>query len=264
ASTSPPLLAAAAGPTSPHTATIPDPDLIQLFVEEAKEELAKIEQQFPIWDHNPLDSDALLIVRRSFHTLKGSGRMVNARAISDFAWAIENLLNRILEGTLQRSPAVLQTLREAIASLPQLITDLEAGRSDRTDLTPLATRAHALASGREEAAVAATSATTTSTPAMARAPEATSASAFHYVEMPPVAAAAAPVAATPAAAPRVPEPPEPDAALREIYARETASHVSIVRAWMARERRVGGPHVLPEEVYRACHTLVGSSTMAEA
>src|SRR5579863_2680387 len=209
AATSPPLLAAAAGPTSPHTATIPDPDLIQLFVEEAKEELAKIEVQFPIWDHSPLESDALLIVRRSFHTLKGSGRMVNARAISDFAWAIENLLNRILDGTLQRSPAVLQTLREAIASLPQLISELEAGSADRTDLTPLASRAHALASGREEAAVAATSATTVSTPAVARAPDATSPSAIHYLEMPqaltPVAAeapAATPAAATPAAAPR--------------------------------------------------------------
>jgi chemotaxis protein histidine kinase CheA len=37
-----------------------------------------------------------------------------------------------------------------------------------------------------------------------------------------------------------------------------------VRGWLARERRIGGPHVLPEEVYRACHTLAGSSTMAEA
>src|SRR3984957_16430652 len=249
AATSPPLLAAAAGPTSPHTATIPDPDLIQLFVEEAKEELAKIAGRFSFWDHSPLESDALLIVRRSFHTLKGSGRMVNARAISDFAWAIENLLNRILEGTLQRSPAVLQTLREAIASLPQLITELESGSADRTDLAPLASRAHALASGREEAA-AASSATITSTPAAGRQPDA-----------PPPAPPPAPA---PAAAPRPPETAEPDAALREIYARETASHVSMVRAWMARERRVGGPHVLPEEVYRACHTLVGSSTMAEA
>src|SRR5580692_3743326 len=147
----PPMLAAGGAIASPHTATLPDPDLIQLFVEEAKEELEKIQQQFPIWDHNPLESEALLVVRRSFHTLKGSGRMVNARAISDFAWAIENLLNRILDGTLQRSPAVLQTLREAIASLPQLITELESGSADRTDLAPLASRAHALASGREEA-----------------------------------------------------------------------------------------------------------------
>ena len=137
----PPMLAAGAAIASPHTETLPDPDLIELFVEEAKEEVAKIEQQFPIWDHNPLESDALLVVRRSFHTLKGSGRMVNARAISDFAWAIENLLNRILDGTLQRSPAVLQTLRAAIAGLPQLIAELESGSPDRSDLAPLAARA---------------------------------------------------------------------------------------------------------------------------
>jgi chemosensory pili system protein ChpA (sensor histidine kinase/response regulator) len=242
----PPMLAAGAAIASPHTATLPDPDLIQLFVEEAKEELEKIQQQFPIWDHSPLESDALLVVRRSFHTLKGSGRMVNARAISDFAWAIENLLNRILDGTLQRSPAVLQTLRAAIAGLPQLIAELESGSSDRTDMTALAARAHALASGREEIAAA-------SIPQAPTPPDATPASAVYRVEPP-----------KPAAAPIEVAPPEPDTALREIYARETASHVSLVRGWLARERRIGGPHVLPEEVYRACHTLAGSSTMAEA
>ena len=39
-------------------------------------------------------SDALVTVRRSFHTLKGSGRMVGARDLGEFAWSIENLLNR--------------------------------------------------------------------------------------------------------------------------------------------------------------------------
>ena len=255
--TPPPLLAAAAGAASLHDETIPDPDLIQLFVEEAKEELAKIERQFPIWDHSPLEIDALLVVRRSFHTLKGSGRMVNARAISDFAWAIENLLNRILDGTLQRSPPVLQTLRAAIAGLPQLIAELEAGNPDRTDLAPLAARAHALASGREELTVA-------PTPALDAAREATSASAAYHVEPPQPAPTRAAGAGSVASAASEPAFSEPDPALREIYARETASHVSIVRGWLARERRMGGPHVLPEEVYRACHTLAGSSTMAEA
>ena len=55
-----------------------------------------------------------------------------------------------------------------------------------------------------------------------------------------------------------------DAALREIYARETSSHVLTVRAWLAREQPHPAPHVLTEEVYRACHTLSGSSRMAEA
>jgi chemosensory pili system protein ChpA (sensor histidine kinase/response regulator) len=249
--TAPPVLAAAAAIASPHPETATDPDLIELFIEEAKEELAKIEQQFPIWDRSPLAGEALLVVRRSFHTLKGSGRMVNARAISEFAWAIENLLNRILDGTLQRSPAVLQTLRSAIAGLPQLIAELESGNPNRADLAPLAARAHALASGREDMV---------GTTIQSQAVAATTAPAAA-----PAAAEPAP-AVPPAEAPPEPEPepePEPDPALREIYARETASHVALVRGWLARERRLGGPHVLSEEVYRACHTLAGSSTMAE-
>ena len=148
----PPVLAAAADhPALARTA--PDPELIGLFIEEAREEVARIRQQFPLWDHNPLDFEPLLTLRRSFHTLKGSGRMVNARALSEFSWAIENLLNRILDGTQQRSPSVLETLRAAVEVLPQLVTDLESGHAGRTDVTRLAARAHALASGRDVPAI---------------------------------------------------------------------------------------------------------------
>ena len=56
-----------------------DPELMKLFIEEAQEELAKIQRGFPIWDQNPLEREVLITVRRSFHTLKGSGRMVGAR-----------------------------------------------------------------------------------------------------------------------------------------------------------------------------------------
>ncbi len=54
-----------------------------------------------------------------------------------------------------------------------------------------------------------------------------------------------------------------DGQLRDIYARETSSHVATVRRWLAREQPHPAPHVLTEEVYRACHTLAGSSKMAE-
>ncbi|EQD44438.1 CheA signal transduction histidine kinase, partial [mine drainage metagenome] len=75
-------------------------ELIALFVEEAREELARIRRHFPLWDQNPLDRDALEIVRRSFHTLKGSGRMVGARELGELAWSVESLLNRLLDNTL--------------------------------------------------------------------------------------------------------------------------------------------------------------------
>jgi len=274
----PPVLEAAADIDAVLTLTSPDPELIRLFVDEATEEVAKIRQQFPIWDHNPLEAEPLSTVRRSFHTLKGSGRMVNARPLSEFAWAIENLLNRILDGTQQRSLPVLETLRQAVNVLPSLVADLEAGHGGRTDVARLAARAHALASGREPVAAAPTEivrelpaavAPDAMTPA-ARAPALPRVSEPALTQEAPATAAAAPEPAAVVAPPEVaaesltPAVSQSDPALREIYARETASHVAAVRGWITREQRHGAPHVLPEEIYRACHTLLGSSTMAEA
>ena len=286
----PPVLAAAADDRSMLANTTPDPELIRLFVDEATEEVARIRQQFPIWDHNPLESEPLHTVRRSFHTLKGSGRMVNARALSEFAWSIENLLNRILDGTQQRSLPVLETLRAAVNVLPTLVADLESGHSGRTDVSRLAARAHALASGRDPAvaAPAPAGASRELPPAFPRdsmmpvtglqspspAAEVAAPAAVEPIAAVPVAAAPAaaepvidaPISpeATGASEPAAAESEPADPALREIYARETSSHVAAVRAWITREQRLPAPHVLTEEIYRACHTLLGSSTMAEA
>ena len=38
-------------------------------------------------------------IRRVFHTLKGSGRLVGAKTLGEFAWKTENMLNRVLDGT---------------------------------------------------------------------------------------------------------------------------------------------------------------------
>ena len=80
----------------------------------------------------------------------------------------------------------------------------------------------------------------------------------------PHAAGAAPargaVLAGGTAQPAVP----PDDTLRDIYARETAAHIATVRAFLARESTLPEPHALTEDVYRACHTLSGSSKMAQA
>ncbi|MBV8341606.1 MAG: chemotaxis protein CheA, partial [Gammaproteobacteria bacterium] len=71
------------------------------------------------------------------------------------------------------------------------------------------------------------------------------------------AVASAEVASVPTAMPA-------DDTLRDIYARETAAHVATVRSYLARESGLAEPHALPEDVYRACHTLSGSSKMAQA
>ena len=254
----PPVLAAA--PAAAVSAAASDPELLALFAEEAREELEKIRAQYPIWDQNPLETAALATVCRSFHTLKGSGRMVGAGELSEFAWAMENLVNRLLDGTLARSPDILGTLRAAIELLPQLVAEISAAPANRTPPTQLVARAHALAAGRDAApqpeADAAAPAASEPTPGAAREWAATE-------RLTPEQAAAIVAAAIPAP-PAVSPAADSDAALREIYARETATHVATVRSWLTREQPHPAPHVLTEEVYRACHTLSGSSKMAEA
>src|SRR5690348_14420125 len=117
-----------------------DPELVKLFIEEAHEELTKIQRHFPAWDQNPMDRESLVTVRRSFHTLKGSGRMVGARDLGEFAWSIENLLNRVLDNTLTRTPQILTVLREAVAALPELVEQLETGQAPRADMAEIASR----------------------------------------------------------------------------------------------------------------------------
>ncbi|MDE2252121.1 MAG: Hpt domain-containing protein, partial [Gammaproteobacteria bacterium] len=148
----PPVLAAA--PTAPPAATVTDPEMLSLFAEEAREELEKIREQYPVWDQNPLEAAALAIVCRSFHTLKGSGRMVGARELSEFAWAMENLINRLIDGTLARSSEILATLRAAVSVLPKLVDEIGGGPYHRTSASDLVARAHALAAGRDAAAPA--------------------------------------------------------------------------------------------------------------
>src|SRR3984893_6144985 len=107
-----------------------DPQFLELFIEEAKEEIASIQRNFPQWDQNPMDLESLALIRRSFHTLKGSGRMVGARSIAEFGWAVENLVNRIMDKTLSRTPGVMALLRSSVAALPQLVEELETGRQN--------------------------------------------------------------------------------------------------------------------------------------
>ena len=111
-----------------------DPELVELFIEEAKEEIASIQQHLPAWTANLQNSDSLIALRRSFHTLKGSGRMVGAQLIGEFSWSLENLLNRLINQTLETTPPMVAFIGEAVKALPQLIEQLEIGLAPKVDV----------------------------------------------------------------------------------------------------------------------------------
>ena len=60
--------------------------------------------------------------------------MVGAQLIGEFAWSVENLLNRVINKTLERSPEMMTLLREAVAAVPELVEQLETARPPQADV----------------------------------------------------------------------------------------------------------------------------------
>jgi len=230
----------------------PDPEFLAIFIEEAKEEAVSIERRFPIWEQNPAETDALIGVRRSFHTLKGSGRMVGAQQIGEYCWSIENLLNRLIDKTLTRTPGMMNLLREATQALPQLIEQLEVARAPTADLKGIMSRADAYAAGREPEQHATTTTTTEDLVGGESLAEA------------PSIRVAVPGRETAAPRPTTPARPAMDPVLHDIYSRESAEHLATIRDFLTRSASLPPPWIVTESLYRACHTLSGSSKMAEA
>ncbi|MGQ0529608.1 MAG: Hpt domain-containing protein [Panacagrimonas sp.] len=141
----PPVEAAASEPAQ-QIETV-DPEIRDVFIEEADEVLQTLQQSLPRWLRQTDDRDLLNTIRRGFHTLKGSGRMVRADDIGEFSWAMENLLNRALDRTLEISTPLVDTLRDAVGLLPALIQSFREHSAPPAQTYPLAEVARQLAAG---------------------------------------------------------------------------------------------------------------------
>jgi chemosensory pili system protein ChpA (sensor histidine kinase/response regulator) len=97
-----------------------DPDLQGVFLDEFDAVAKHLSMRLPAWLDDPGNTSILIEIKRGFHTLKGSGRMVGAMEIGDLAWRIEEVLNCVLEDRLAADATVSKTIRLAVACLYDL------------------------------------------------------------------------------------------------------------------------------------------------
>ena len=102
-----------------------DAEILEIFIEEAGEVLEAIDEFFPQWAADFGNTDALIEFRRAFHTLKGSGRMVGAQELGELAWAIESVLNRVLDGTVEAHPVQVELIARVRAVVPEFLHAFE-------------------------------------------------------------------------------------------------------------------------------------------
>ncbi|EDY87224.1 CheA signal transduction histidine kinase [gamma proteobacterium HTCC5015] len=131
-----------------------DEEILEIFIEEALEELERISELFPRWRQSPDDSEAITTIRRSFHTLKGSGRLVGAQLIGEFGWAVENMLNRLLDETISLSDGLYNVVEDTVGILPQLVEQLTGNKEPIEEAYDLMARAWLVADGKDPSAAA--------------------------------------------------------------------------------------------------------------
>nr|WP_164978648.1 Hpt domain-containing protein [Pseudoxanthomonas composti] len=216
-----------------------DDEIRDVFLEELAEEVGSIAALVPHWREDLYDLERMRPIRRTFHTLKGSGRLVGARVLGEFAWKVENMLNRVLDGTRPPSPAVLDLLERSTLVLPQLEAALRGTGAVTADLHGLEAVADRLAEGEEAWYTPRASLDQAEAVAEAQVPP----------PLPPTDLDGIPASV--------------DSVLREILEAEVQAHLKTVDAWLAMAATGAGNARVNEPLLRAFHTMNGAFAMAD-
>ena len=129
-----------------------DAELLAIFIEEAVEVRANIATALAGLKERPHDVDVLTTIRRSFHTLKGSGRMVGLKDFGEAAWALEQTLNHWLRLELPVNAELLHLIDDAHRAFSAWIDQLKDGAGTHKDVDALLAEAARLRSDGEPAA----------------------------------------------------------------------------------------------------------------
>ena len=98
-----------------------DEDIADIFLEEAEEVMEALVEHTALLVPEKNNSESLAEIRRGYHTLKGSGRMAMAEHLGDAAWAVENLLNAVIDKKVKLDENRIAFVEEAATYLSVLI-----------------------------------------------------------------------------------------------------------------------------------------------
>lgn len=241
-----------------------DDDIREIFLEEMQEEIDNLRAAEKVWLVDPTQTSSLISIRRSFHTLKGSGRLVGAGVLGEFAWKVEDMLNRVLDNSIEPNQNVQGLVRHAIDALPQLLAALKGEGAPDVPLSAIMHTAGQLAAGNqvrlEDHAPAAME--TVRRVVRRRVPRidaaAESVPEAGVTDAHTAAAGHEPVESEHVIA--MPVMPPVDPVLLEILRSEVAQYLQTIRAAIQRSQ-----NELPigEELLRAVHTLHGAIAMVD-
>jgi chemosensory pili system protein ChpA (sensor histidine kinase/response regulator) len=121
-----------------------DAELLAIFLEEAHEVLGTIADNAVQVSAERHDFDSLTTIRRGYHTLKGSSRMVGLQDFSEAARHVEMAMNRWLQLEKDANETLLSLIHDSHALFTEWVAQLESGGSLWRDATAVVAQAESL------------------------------------------------------------------------------------------------------------------------
>ena len=106
-----------------------DDEMREIFLEEAREVVTAGKAACAELHDAPADLNLLTTLRRAFHTLKGSSRMVGLNAFGEAAWACEQVFNTQLAEQRAAEPALIEFGDWVLDYLGKWVEDIATHRS---------------------------------------------------------------------------------------------------------------------------------------
>ena len=228
-----------------------DAELLEIFLDEGDEVLVSIKRDLQALRKHPHDVEVLTSIRRSVHTLKGSGRMVGLRDLGEVAWSVEQVLNLWLRQESEVNAPIFDLLGQSYAVFLAWVDHLKTGRGQAPDASGVTSLAASLIGGAD------------TTPALPSA-AATEAPAVHLEPASAAVEATADAAVTDVRRVPLAEERQFDTggeaefslppSLAEIFNDEAKTHLATLQTEFA---ALAADPLAPttNEMYRAAHTL---------
>jgi chemosensory pili system protein ChpA (sensor histidine kinase/response regulator) len=226
-----------------------DAELLAIFLEEAQEVMGTIGTHLDQARAEPSNKEVMTVIRRAFHTLKGSGRMVGLMRFGDAAWAIEQTMNQWLQDGKPADANLLALLAESHGLFSRWVEELSASGVSGVDGAPLIAASERVRAG-EPMSMAAPAAAAPPAAAPGEAADDSMASAFAATPMLEKTTDKAPFDTTVVIGDIRVSP-----GLYNIFVEESELHLNAMKS----ELGVLGQEPQPprDEMIRAVHTLAG-------
>jgi len=115
-----------------------DDEILQEFLAESWENLAKLDTEIVALEKDPQNEDLISSIFRTIHTIKGTCGFIGLTELGSVAHSAENVLGKMRSADLAITPAAISLVLQAVDVIKELLEELEAtGEEPKMDNSSL-------------------------------------------------------------------------------------------------------------------------------